>query len=114
MECSNRCELLVISYPPAHSLTNARYMAREEMKEITVDKWDEEVWGAAESTAGVPRPKLFFLFGEKDHWVADKTRNELIRLRGRKNSDDDWKPFMEIDKGGVPHGFTLCRFATEL
>jgi len=47
------------------------------------------------------------LLGEKDHWVADHTRDDLMRMRGRGESDDGWKPWMEIDKLEVPHGFCI-------
>jgi hypothetical protein len=84
-------------------------MGNDEMTEITTDKWDSEVWGAAEpSPAGIPRPKLFFYFGKKDHWVADRTRDDIMRARGRLYAEiDDWKPWMEIDKLDTPHGFCI-------
>jgi Lipid-droplet associated hydrolase len=86
----------------------SRYMGRDEMVEITTDKWDSEVWGAVHpSPTRVPRPKMFFYFGEKDHWVADHTRDDLMRARGRGEEGDDWKPWMEIDKLEIPHGFVL-------
>ena len=84
-------------------------MARDELRLITADKWDSEIWGAAHaSPTGIPRPKLFFYFGEKDHWIADETRDQLIAARafGGKG-DEGWKPRMEIDRGGVPHGFVI-------
>jgi len=79
-------------------------------------------------------PKLFFLFGRKDHWVADHTRDELMAARGSINAgrssptqieecrqgllEDkghsgagaEWRPFMEIDESGVPHGFCIREF----
>jgi hypothetical protein len=93
-------------------------MARDEMHEITVDKWDNEVWGAEQpSPTNMPRTKLFFYFGENDHWVADHTRDTLMRLRGRCDSADEWRPWMEIDKMAIPHGFSisglsLCRMCS--
>jgi hypothetical protein len=85
-------------------------MARDEMHEIIEDKWDGEVWGAADpSPTDVPRTKLFFYFGENDHWVADHTRDALISLRGRGDSMDEWRPWMEIDKMKIPHGFSISK-----
>ena len=83
-------------------------MGHDEMRETTTDKWDEEVWGAMHrSPTDVPRPKLFFYFGEDDHWVANHTRDDLIKLRGRGEEGGDWKPHMEIDEYDIPHAFCL-------
>lgn len=92
-----------------HGVRSALYLGRSEMQLITADRWSDEVWGAAHtSPTGVDRAKLFFLFGEEDHWVADSTRDELMRLRGREiETGADWKPYMEIDTTGIPHGFVI-------
>ncbi|KAK7524252.1 hypothetical protein IWZ03DRAFT_20863 [Phyllosticta citriasiana] len=129
-----------------HGIRQALHMAKEELRTITDDRWDAELWGAATpSPLQQPRPKLYFLWGRKDHWVADSTREELIQARGRANSnsinpsyttttsgsttptmtmprmtrsssaraaseppaEDAWKPVMEIDDTGVPHGFCI-------
>lgn len=97
-------------------------MARDEMFQIDTDIWDEDVWGAAaeapKSAHPHPRPILRFLFAQKDHWVADETRDALIRTRGRYSSGreveetggmgENWKPAMEIDeREGWPHGFCI-------
>lgn len=85
------------------------HMGRDEMERIGADAWDAEIWGAAHpSPTGVPRPKLFFYFGKNDHWVADHTRDDLIRLRGRQVDEEQWKPHMEIDDDNIPHGFSIC------
>jgi len=82
-------------------------MGADEMKQITSDTWDSELWGAAHaSPTGIPRPKLFFYFGEDDHWVADRTRDDLMGLRGRDGGNGEgWRPKMEIDGLGIPHAF---------
>lgn len=90
-------------------------MGKDEMLSISTDKWDSEIWGAAHPSAtGTPRPKLFFYFGERDHWVADRTRADLMLARGRRGmhggTDEEWKPRMEVDDMGVPHGFCICEF----
>ena len=83
------------------------------MRTITFDEWDDEVWGAAQaSKSGVERAKLWFLFGEGDHWVAEGTREELMRVRGGKGKtqgkeEEMWRPRMEVDEGCVPHGFCI-------
>lgn len=95
-----------------HGVRQALHMATDELQTITHDAWDAEVWGAADpSPVGVARPKLFFLFGKEDHWVADETRDELIKARGRaraeKRDEEKWKPVMEVDESGIPHGFCI-------
>lgn len=93
-------------------------MARDEMAQITSDAWDAEIWGAAHpSPHPHPRPTLRFLFAKEDHWVADETRDDLIRARGShansaydgdEGDEEEWKPVMEIDEEeGWPHGFCI-------
>lgn len=80
------------------------------MHSITTDKWDEEVWGAGHvSPSSASRPQLYFYFGRNDHWVADRTRDELMALRGRGEGGEEWRPWMEIDAMGVPHGFCISK-----
>ncbi|KAJ4302800.1 hypothetical protein N0V90_001691 [Kalmusia sp. IMI 367209] len=114
----------IMSFPPdaarvtaafvksPHGIHQALHMARDEMLQITDDTWDAEIWGAAhDSPHPHPRPILRFLFAKKDHWVAEETRDELIRARGKKVEDEEergWKPVMEVDEEeGWPHGFCI-------
>lgn len=91
-------------------------MAADEMRSITQDRWDERVWGASNScssaASGSASPKLFFLFGRNDHWVADSTRDDLIAARAYREGEEDgrWKPKMEVDETGLPHGFCIRKF----
>ncbi|TID16138.1 Lipid droplet-associated hydrolase [Venturia nashicola] len=86
-------------------IRSALHLACDEIETITTDKWSDETWGATHpSPTGVPRPKLYFLFGEKDHWVSEKTRDELILMKG---GEENWRPKMELDKTGLPHGFCI-------
>ncbi|KAF2457198.1 hypothetical protein BDY21DRAFT_386006 [Lineolata rhizophorae] len=93
------------------------HMARTEMEDIKADKWGEEVWGASAAQDTTPSvPKLYFYFGQNDHWVSDKTRDQLIRHRGRSSnsldspgSEERWKPAMEVDQNGIPHAFCICK-----
>lgn len=86
-------------------------MARDEMLSITTDAWDDEIWGAAHpSPSDSPRAQLRFLFGKEDHWVANETRDDLIRTRASNGNDegDSWKPKMEVDEEhGWPHAFCI-------
>ena len=82
-------------------------MARDELNEITQDRWDEDIWGSVEPSTS-PRPKLVFYFGGSDHWVADHIRDELIKRRGiGEDGKDTWKAHMYIDEDGIPHSFCI-------
>jgi len=86
-------------------------MAGDELEQITSDSWDKEIWGAAHGSSHPhPRPILRFLFAKKDHWVADHTRDDLIKARGSmaENDVEEWKPKMEVDEEqGWPHSFCI-------
>lgn len=103
-----------------HGVLQALHMARDEMFQIDTDIWDEDIWGAAAdapvSKHPHPRPTLRFLFAKKDHWVADETRDQLIRTRGRFSYGDEvdvegpesWKPVMQVDETeGWVHSFCI-------
>ena len=77
-------------------------MARDELRQITTDKWDSEIWGATHAHS-----RLIFYFGAEDHWVAQRTRDDLIAVRGRQDEGEVWKPVMEIDESRIPHGFCI-------
>ena len=78
------------------------------MREITEDTWDDEIWGASERVPASPRANLFFYFGQKDHWVADHTRDALIHARAfRDERPDERKPRMIVDEEGIPHAFCI-------
>lgn len=107
----------------ANGVQQALHMARDEMLQITTDNWGAEIWGAAahEPTNSQPGPILRFLFAQSDHWVANETRDELIKARGTlldrgksfhdvedEYAVEEWKPVMEIDeKEGWPHAFCI-------
>ncbi|KAF3395747.1 Uncharacterized protein F1880_006710 [Penicillium rolfsii] len=115
---------LVMQNPPPHALDTtisflkspggvrqALHMAADEMRTITSDKWSDDVWGVAH--AREPLTKLFFYFGRNDHWVAEKTRDEIIAVRGCEHGDGkmdgDGKrgPRMFVCEEGLPHAFCL-------
>lgn len=106
------------------------HLAKDEMKEMTEDKWDDEIWGAANSThtnnekSKTSSTKLFFYYSAKDHWIADHTRDELIEARGRRKAEitveeegetgQDQRPIMDIDEGHVPHGFCIRKWPSQV
>lgn len=89
-------------------------MASEEMREITEDRWGDDIWGTSSPSDGHQSPYLYFLFGRKDYWVADRTRDALITARhtwdiaGRSHGVRG-RVKMEIDDTGVPHAFCIGR-----
>ncbi|KAJ5992257.1 hypothetical protein N7451_007981 [Penicillium sp. IBT 35674x] len=105
----------VMRNPPAHGLDTtfeflkssggvrqALHMAADEMRTITSDNWTDDVWGVGCTTEPITR--LFFYFGRNDHWVAEKTREEVVALRGR---EEGLGPKMLVCEEGLPHAFCL-------
>ena len=87
-----------------------RYLARDEMRVIGEDGWEEEVWGVVgegkmgEGTVQKEKgPWLRFLFGRDDHWVADEVRDGLMKRR----AGGEGGVKMEIDEEGIPHSFCI-------
>ena len=93
-------------------------LARDELRIIREDNWGEEVWGALEDGTGEMEdqvmeagaiqerstsPLLYFLFADKDHWVADETRKEILRARARDNGRNRFV----VDEAGVQHAWCL-------
>ena len=53
---------------------------------------------------------MMFYFAERDHWVADSTRAEIIKTRGRVDGERgaEWKPEIIIEeKDAVVHGWCI-------
>ena len=87
---------------------------------MTYDKWSEDVWGAkldpplvtdSKTNDAFDKPQLYFYFGDRDHWIANATRDKLIATRARTGNGDDGKPYMEIDRDGVPHDFCISELS---
>src|SRR5438034_6833791 len=96
-------------------------MAADEMHEISADKWSDEIWGtftasatSSSSTASRPPMKLVFYFGRNDNWVAEQTRDDIIKARGSKprlgTGDEAAGPKMVVCEDGVLHGFCIREF----
>ena len=87
------------------------YMAADEMREITSDKWDHEIWGIAAPDTSSERERkparLVFYFGRNDHWVAEQTRDDIIKARGSKAAKNGDGPKMVVCEENVVHGFCI-------
>ncbi|KAI1822748.1 hypothetical protein F4861DRAFT_513376 [Xylaria intraflava] len=81
------------------------HLGMDEMRVISEDKWDDELWeitkDAQSHAAAVP--KFYFFFGGRDHWVADRHRDEFIR----KRSEQPERTRFVIDDGNIPHAFCI-------
>lgn len=89
-----------------------RHMAQDELRVVSDNKWDDEIWGAVTpSWLSQPRSRLFILFGRDDRWVLDEVRDNLIMQKGRpavvSEGQDIGKPVMVIDETGIPHDFCI-------
>ncbi|KKK25453.1 hypothetical protein ARAM_006343 [Aspergillus rambellii] len=84
-----------------YGVREALHMAADEMRTITSDKWSDDVWGV--STVKEPMTRLFFYFGRNDHWVAERTKEEILELRGRTQTG----PKMVVCEDSLPHAFCL-------
>ena len=85
-------------------------MARDELLEMTHDKWPNSVWdtSAAPAESAIDKPSLYFYWGANDHWIDNTTRDNVVATRARTDrSGDEGKPHMEIDTNGIPHDFCI-------
>jgi hypothetical protein len=101
-------------------LTRTSHMAADEMRTITSDKWSDDVWGVSSPSATktasnlAPPAQLFFYFGRDDHWVAERTREEIVTSRGSGNEEEGKGPRMVVCEEAVPHAFCLSMFLFRL
>lgn len=128
-KCANQGEIEDCSKNQLCSLTyqqtTYRHMAADEMREITSDKWSDEIWGiASSSSASSPMSastasstpakaslNLVLYFAQQDHWVAGQTRDEIIRARGGMvNGTGSNGPSMLVCEDGVVHGFCIREY----
>ncbi|KPI36969.1 uncharacterized protein AB675_6013 [Cyphellophora attinorum] len=84
-------------------------LAKQELVSISKDDWGPEVWGTgpALQMGGLEQtqsPKLFFLFAQTDHWIADSTRDTILRGRARH---DGHGAFVVDEKHGLKHAWCL-------
>lgn len=98
----------------SNGVRQAVFMGQHELLEITADQWDDDLWGATDAgnaSTGSDRPKLYFFWGENDHWTDDGVRDAVVARRARTASDGrgTCKPFMEVDTGGIPHDFCISK-----
>jgi hypothetical protein len=103
-------------------------MAADEMRSITTDKWSDDIWGTLTSTSTSSShssersrssnsnantdqnlSKLIFYFGRNDHWVAERTRDEIIAMKSC-SIDGATGPKMVVCEEGLPHAFCIRKY----
>lgn len=81
----------------------AIHLGKSEMRGISEEKWEEELWEAAEQSSS-EAPKFFMFYARKDHWVADHTRDALIEKR-REHGERGGRTKIVVDEGDIKHAF---------
>lgn len=92
-------------------MTLYRHMAADEMREISADKWSDELWGFGSPT-NTPKDrltKMIFYFGRNDHWVAETTREEIIQSKTKAKQSAPG-PVLTVCEDGVVHGFCIGEY----
>ena len=93
----------------------AIHLGKDELGTITEEKWAEEMWEAADEVNDDEVDKFYFYFGEKDHWVADESRDEFIAARQAKKKDSggrkESRTRIVVDENKIPHAFCIREFS---
>lgn len=122
-----------------YGVWQALHMAKDELAQLTHDKWSDDFWGtsttlvtaversAANNTGSAQaqpskssmsgsHTQLHFYWGYDDHWIAQDTRDRIIKTRARVagRDGDDLKPIMEIDSNGIGHAFCLSESGNQM
>ena len=90
-------------------------MAGDELREITTDTWHDNVWDRrSKAVDEIDRPQLYLFWGDNDHWVKNSARDKIIhdhaRLTGKSVADELGRPYMEVDRTGIPHDFCIRKW----
>ncbi|KAH6850461.1 hypothetical protein B0I37DRAFT_352936 [Chaetomium sp. MPI-CAGE-AT-0009] len=112
-----------LGFPPHASAATLRFLAgrdgiwqavhlgKDEMRCIGEERWGEGLWEVQElgglgegEGVGEGWEKFYFYFAERDHWVADRCRDEFIERRRRHEKG---RTRVVVDETGIPHAFCL-------
>lgn len=119
-----------------YGVWQALHMAKDELSQLTHDKWSNEFWGTSatldaavqksagktastaqgQSSTDSSHTRLYFYWGSDDHWIAQDTRDKIIATRARVDDSggNDRKPTMEIDSHGIGHAFCLSEAGNQI
>lgn len=100
----------------------ALYLGMDEMAVISEEAWAEELWEIGDEAVAhnTDVPKFYIFFGKKDHWVANKYRDEFIVKREEHASRESApkhkraRTRIEIDEGNLPHDFCTSESCSHL
>ncbi|KAI5285211.1 hypothetical protein KEM54_000746 [Ascosphaera aggregata] len=101
--------------------TVSRYLAGFEMKEIQSDRWEDDIWAISPHATDSDQNKasnhrMIFYFGRDDHWIANSTRDKLIRVKeeqkAKLGADSERLRFV-VCENKVAHGFCIHRDSFE-
>lgn len=83
----------------------AIHLGISELETIREDTWEEELWEIAEEhDDGSDLPKFWMFYGQDDHWVADRMRDEFVERR-REHGERGGRTRVHVDESGLPHAF---------
>jgi pimeloyl-ACP methyl ester carboxylesterase len=116
-----------------YGVRQALHMAKDELSQLTHDKWSDDFWGTSSTTisaavgksadedagtAIAPRQhtQLCFYWGSHDHWIAQETRDKIIQNRAKVEGQagNERKPIMEVDSNGIGHAFCLSEDGNQI
>ena len=80
------------------------FLGISEMENIREEKWEEELWEVAEEDDGRDLPKFWMFYGQGDHWVAERVRDEFLERR-REHGERGGRTRVQVDESGLPHAF---------
>lgn len=92
----------------------ALHMGKDEMATIGEERWGEELWeiqraeaegGGEEKKRGDGGSKFYCYFAQRDHWVADESRDEFIERR--KRHEKGRTRVVVDEEAGIPHAFCI-------
>jgi pimeloyl-ACP methyl ester carboxylesterase len=96
----------------------ALYLGMDELAVISEEAWAEELWEIGDEAVahGTDVPKFYIFFGNNDHWVANRYRDEFIGRREEHAARQDapkhkrGRTRIEIDEGDLPHDFCISKY----
>lgn len=112
-----------------YGVWQALHMAKDELAQLTHDKWSDEFWGTSSTISGavdksanenvsssISHTQLYFYWGSNDHWIAQNTRDRIIQTRAKVEgrAGDERKPTMEVDSNGIGHAFCLSESGNQI
>jgi pimeloyl-ACP methyl ester carboxylesterase len=112
-----------------YGVWQALHMAKDELAQLTHDKWSDEFWGTSstisaavgksadeKASSSISHTQLYFYWGSNDHWIAQDTRDRIIQTRAKVagRAGDERKPTMEVDSNGIGHAFCLSESGNQI